>query len=66
MKIYAAEYTDCVYESAFEVISLHSTKEGALEAMAKHEKREKFKHLKEWRVKAYTVKQASANKEEGK
>lgn len=55
MKIYAAEYTSCKYESAFEVISLHATLDGAKEALIKHEKKETHKDHKLWRVKQYKL-----------
>jgi hypothetical protein len=32
-KVYAFEWCDCIYESAFGVVSLHSTKTGAYKAM---------------------------------
>lgn len=36
MKIYAFMYNDCVHESAYGVVSLHRTPEGAESAMVKH------------------------------
>lgn len=33
MKVYAFEWCDCIYESAFRVVSLHTTKRGAFKAM---------------------------------
>lgn len=35
-EVHAAEYCGCVFESGFEVISLHHTKAGAYKAMRKH------------------------------
>lgn len=32
-EVYAVEFTDSIYESAFAVVSLHTTKRGALKAM---------------------------------
>lgn len=55
MKIYAAEYTSCKYESAFEIISVHKTRGGAANAVAKHEKKETHKEHKLWRVRVYTL-----------
>ena len=40
MKVYAFEWCDCVYESAFGVVSLHDTKKGAYVAMRKRKLRE--------------------------
>ncbi len=36
MKVYAFEYTHCVYESSFTTMSMHATKRGAYKAMMKH------------------------------
>lgn len=33
MKVYAVLFSDCIYESAAYVISLHETREGAVKAM---------------------------------
>lgn len=44
MKVYAFEYTDCIYESACAVVSLHSTKKGAYTAL----KKDKFEAYREW------------------
>ena len=33
MSVYAAEWCDCVHESAFGIVSLHKTKRGAYLAM---------------------------------
>ena len=35
-KVYAFEWCDCVYESAYGVMSLHETKESAYRAMRSH------------------------------
>lgn len=37
-KIYAFEYCSCIHESAFTVVSLHFTPEGAEKAMNDHKK----------------------------
>ena len=34
--VFAFEYCDCVYESAFHVVSLHTTKRNAFKALRKH------------------------------
>ncbi len=44
-KIWAFQYTHCIYESAFETISLHKTPKGAYNAMKKHI----LKEYEEWR-----------------
>lgn len=33
MIIYAFEWNDCIYESGFSIVSLHTTKKGAFKAM---------------------------------
>lgn len=33
MKVFAFEWSDCIYESAYHVVSLHTTKAGAFRAM---------------------------------
>lgn len=39
MKIYSAEYNDCIYESAYSTLSLHMSYEGACQAVRKHERK---------------------------
>ena len=34
-KVYAVLHTDCIYESAYYVVSLHKTKKGAVKGMKK-------------------------------
>ena len=41
MKVYAAMYCPCIHESAFTVLSLHMTREGAVEAVEKHKRKER-------------------------
>lgn len=36
MKVYAFEYTHCIFDSAFWTVSVHRTKAGAYKAMMKH------------------------------
>lgn len=36
MKVYAFQFTDCIYESAMYTVSLHTTKRGAFKAMVRH------------------------------
>lgn len=59
MKVYVAEYSPLIFESGFEVISIHKTKEGAEKALEKHKKKNsKFGVMyKEWRVNNYQVKE---------
>lgn len=45
-RVYAAEYCSCVYESGFEVISLHSTISGAYKAMKEHKLDEYYSCLR--------------------
>ena len=40
MKVYAAMYCPCTYESAFMVLSLHESKDGAVKAVDKHKRKE--------------------------
>jgi len=42
--LYAVEYTDCIYESGYSVVSLHRTEEGANKAFEEG----KAKKLAEW------------------
>lgn len=49
MKIWAAEYNSCIFESAFAPISLHLTLEGANRAVEKH----KDTTRKEWKRAGY-------------
>ena len=49
MKVYSAEYNDCIYESAFGTISLHSTEEGAQKVIDKA----KAKEVKVWKKMGY-------------
>jgi hypothetical protein len=55
LKIFAATWSSCVYESGFEIISLHKTKKGAEEAMLKHKQKESHPENKAWRVEEYEV-----------
>ena len=55
MKIYAAEYTSCTYESGFEIISLHKTKANAVKALQEHKKKETHPMHMDWRVMTYKV-----------
>ncbi len=43
--IFAAEFNDCVYESAYGILSLHHTEAGAEAAIKKH----KAKILRQWK-----------------
>lgn len=47
MIIYKAMYNPCIHESAYWVISLHKTKEGAEKAIEEHKnnKREQFEQM---------------------
>lgn len=47
MNVYAFEWNDCVYESGYEVESLHATREGADAAMEKASKK-KIRGDKKW------------------
>ena len=54
-RVWLAEFTPITYESEFGVISLHSTRDGAKEAVRKHKKKEFNKNGKaeswvKWRV----------------
>jgi hypothetical protein len=64
-KVFAAEYNSCYHESSYGILSLHSTYEGAADAMFKH-KEEALAGWKEmgyddipdyelWRVHEYEV-----------
>ncbi|MGJ8513121.1 hypothetical protein [Carnimonas bestiolae] len=46
MKVYAVKYCDCIYESAFETVSIHLTMLGAAKSMNKL-KRKKFNEIEE-------------------
>jgi hypothetical protein len=56
LKIFAATWSSCVYESGFEIISLHETKKGAEEAINNHKQKESRPENKAWRVEEYEVK----------
>lgn len=43
--VFAAEFNDCVYESAYGVLSLHRTEAGAKAAIKRH----KAKILRQWK-----------------
>lgn len=43
--VYAAEFNDCIYESAFCLVSLHKTETGANKAI----KNKKARVLREWK-----------------
>ena len=45
MKLYAFEHNSCIYESAFALISLHTTEQGAIDAKEKYIQNIKDKHL---------------------
>lgn len=49
MKIYAFKYTSCIYESAFETISLHKSKETAEVAMNKYVAKRRKEHDSLWK-----------------
>lgn len=46
MKIYAAMYCPCKYESTFGIISIHKSRNKAMTAMKEHKEKEKEHHLK--------------------
>ncbi len=51
MKVYAAMYRPCIYESADSVLSLHTTMAGAEAALEKHKAEQPFKSAHEcWDV----------------
>lgn len=58
-EVYAFEYCDCVFESAFGIKSLHATKRGAWEAMRRFLwdeavfQRDSELRFGLWRMKAY-------------
>lgn len=59
MKLYAAEYIDCIYESAYTVISLHEKKSSANKAIKEHKKSMKSNpcfSFMDWKVTEYEVK----------
>ena len=47
MIIYAAQHTDCIYESGYSIISLHRTQAGAQKALEthRHQQREHAKRV---------------------
>jgi hypothetical protein len=65
-KVYAFEYTSCIYESSFKTMSIHRTKKGAYKAMRNFLETEyakwrnynlifgvdsfKFGYLESWRI----------------
>lgn len=55
-KIWAFQYNDCYYESSYETMSLHKTKEGAEGAMDKHKRKHPNPYEWQlWRVEPMTV-----------
>lgn len=44
MKVWAFEHTSCIYESAFGLVSLHATKQGAEKAKEKYIQGVKDRH----------------------
>ena len=44
MKMYQALYCSCVYESAYETLSIHRTKKGAEKAVEAHKNKLKKEH----------------------
>jgi len=44
MKVFAAVYCDCIYESAYGTLSLHKTREGAERAIENHKKELRLRH----------------------
>lgn len=47
--VWAAEYNSCTFESAYGIISMHLTHEGAVQAMEDH----KCETRREWRLIGY-------------
>ena len=48
MKIYAFKYTSCIYESAYETITIHKSRETANQAMEKYVAKRRKEHYKLW------------------
>lgn len=46
MKVHIVEYCPCVYESGYELLSIHTTKSGAYSAMKSH----KLSTYADWQI----------------